>query len=142
MIASLLACAGKRPDGLGLQGGRLRDCPDKPNCVSSTAGDAGPRVAPLHPSRELAALWSALPEALEAMPRTRVETARDDYLHAEASSALFGFVDDVELHLDREAGVVQVRSASRLGYGDFGVNRRRVESLRAALAKRGVAEGG
>ena len=59
----------------------------------------------------------------------------DDYLHAECRSALFGFVDDLELHLRASDGIIAVRSASRLGYGDLGVNRRRVESLRSALAR-------
>jgi uncharacterized protein (DUF1499 family) len=62
----------------------------------------------------------------------------DDYLHAECRSAVFGFVDDLELHLRRQSNSIAVRSASRLGYRDFGVNRKRVERLRAVLAAQGV----
>jgi uncharacterized protein (DUF1499 family) len=67
-----------------------------------------------------------------------VITESDNYLHAECESAVFGFVDDLELHLRSLEGVIAVRSASRLGYSDLGVNRRRVERLRAMLARQGV----
>ena len=76
--------------------------------------------------------------AVADFPRTKVINETDDYLHAECSSAFFGFVDDLELHLLRSQRLIAVRSASRLGYSDFGVNRRRVENLRAELIKRGV----
>ena len=62
------------------------------------------------------------------------------YLHAECQSALMGFVDDLELHAQPDAGRIDVRSASRLGYGDLGVNRRRVETLRANLRAQGLVE--
>jgi uncharacterized protein (DUF1499 family) len=72
------------------------------------------------------------------LPRTRIVTDAEGYLHAECRSALLGFVDDLELHLRPADAQIAVRSASRLGYSDMGVNRRRVEALRAALAARGV----
>jgi len=62
----------------------------------------------------------------------------DDYLHAECSSAFFGFVDDLELHLRPGQGTIAVRSAARLGHSDFGVNRKRVEKLRSLLTQQGV----
>jgi len=62
----------------------------------------------------------------------------DDYLHAECSSAFFGFVDDIELHLRSAQGVIAVRSAARLGHSDLGVNRKRVEKLRSLLTQQGV----
>jgi len=61
-----------------------------------------------------------------------VETG-DAYIHATVTSRLFGFVDDLELHADRQAGVIEVRSASRLGDSDLGVNGRRISALKAAL---------
>jgi uncharacterized protein (DUF1499 family) len=69
------------------------------------------------------------------MPRTRIVSLKPDYLHAESSSAVFGFVDDLELHLRPDENIIAIRSASRLGHSDFGVNRNRVEKLRAAFAK-------
>jgi uncharacterized protein (DUF1499 family) len=82
--------------------------------------------------------WQAARSAVLSLPRTEIVSESDDYLHAECRSAMFGFVDDLELHLRPQSGSIAVRSASRLGYRDFGVNRKRVESLRAALADSGV----
>jgi uncharacterized protein (DUF1499 family) len=75
-----------------------------------------------------------------ALPRTKIVTATDDYLHAECRSAVFGFVDDLELHLRPAQSSVAVRSAARLGRSDFGVNRRRVENLRSILQRQGVVQ--
>jgi uncharacterized protein (DUF1499 family) len=82
--------------------------------------------------------WRAARELVSELPRSRIVTETADYLHVECRSALFGFVDDLELHLRPAGGIIAVRSASRLGYSDLGVNRRRVEDLRAALTDRGV----
>jgi uncharacterized protein (DUF1499 family) len=78
-----------------------------------------------------AALATLLP-LIEAMPRTEVVEMADGYLHATVSSALFGFVDDLELYADKPHGLLQVRSVSRLGDSDLGVNRRRLDTLRLA----------
>ena len=68
----------------------------------------------------------------------KIISLTDEYIHAECTSAVFGFVDDLELHLRPQEKLIAVRSAARLGYSDLGVNRKRVESLRAALRERGV----
>jgi uncharacterized protein (DUF1499 family) len=72
------------------------------------------------------------------LPRTRIVKETEDYLHAECRSALFRFVDDLELQLRPSESIIAVRSASRLGYSDLGVNRRRVEGLRESLTRLGV----
>jgi uncharacterized protein (DUF1499 family) len=72
------------------------------------------------------------------LPRTKIITVSDDYLYAECSSAVFGFVDDLELHLRSAQNSIAVRSGSRLGKSDFGVNRKRVENLRGLLLRQGV----
>ena len=82
--------------------------------------------------------WRAARSTVAELPRTKIITATDDYLHAECSSAFFGFVDDLELHLRPAENLVAARSAARLGKSDFGVNRKRVEGLRAALRQRGA----
>jgi len=81
--------------------------------------------------------WRAVRTAIEGLPRTKIVSSTDDYLHAECSSAVFGFVDDLELHLRPAEKLIAVRSAARLGYSDLGVNRKRVESLREVLRERG-----
>lgn len=128
--------AGRRPDTLGLRDGRLRGCPGSPNCVSSEARDDAHRVEPLRLAGDPAEGWRAVVEVVGALPRTRIVTHEDGYVHAECSSPLLGFVDDLELQLRADEGVVAVRSASRLGYSDLGVNRKRIHDLRRRLKKR------
>lgn len=113
----------------------LRPCPDTPNCVSSQApaGDTQHAIAPLRFTGDGRASWERLRRALGSMPRTRIVEDTGEYLRAEATSLVFRFVDDLECLLDRDASVIHVRSASRVGHGDLGVNRRRVERLRALL---------
>lgn len=119
----------------GVSGGRLQPCPRSPNCVSSQARDPGQRVDPLAVPGDPERALDRLRAVVESLPRTRVVSERDGYLHAEFRSRLFGFVDDVEFLHDPEAGAVHVRSASRVGYSDLGANRRRVEQIRRALAR-------
>ena len=139
---TLFSCAGRRPENLGVDGARLAACPSSPNCVSSDAdaGDSTHGVEPLTLATDAADAWRAAREAVAGMPRTKIESEAEGYLHAECTSALMGYVDDLELHLRADDGVIAVRSASRVGYGDMGVNRRRVETLRAELAERGAVE--
>jgi uncharacterized protein (DUF1499 family) len=127
--------AGKRPQNLGHGTGRLAPCKASPNCVSSQAdpSDQEHYIAPLALKGEAIA---AVRKAVESMPRTTIVRAEPGYLYAEFRSKLMGFVDDVEFLADPATGVVHVRSASRLGRRDFGVNRSRIEALRAILEKR------
>ena len=124
------------PSDLGQ--GRLAPCPDSPNCVSSQAdeGDRVHYIEPLPASGDPKATIASLRKIIEDLPRTKIVTARDDYLHAEFTTRIFRWVDDVEILADAESDAVQVRSASRVGYGDLGANRSRVEELREALARR------
>jgi len=135
---SLFGCAGRRPPTLDPDDAQLAPCPSSPNCVSSDATDGGHAIAPFALAQPAAQAWAAVREAVAEIPRTRIVTDADDTLHAECRSALLGFVDDLELQLRASEGQIAVRSASRLGHSDLGVNRRRVESLRAALEARGV----
>ena len=127
--------SGKRPDNLGVKDGRLASCGRRLNCVSSQAdpGDAQRYVAPIPFEGDAGAALSAARKAVERMRRATVIRQDGSYLHAEFRSRLMGFVDDVELMFDERAGVLHVRSASRLGRRDFNVNRERVEALRARL---------
>ena len=129
----------KRPDNLGARDGRLAPCRRTPNCVSSQAdpSDAEHRIAPIPFKGSTVEAMVAAKRAIESMER--VSIVREEpggtffYLYAEFRSRLLGFVDDVELLFDEGAGVFHVRSASRLGRRDFGVNRKRVELLRSKL---------
>jgi uncharacterized protein (DUF1499 family) len=134
-VLAVLSAVARRPANLGVHDGRLADCADTPNCVCSQADDAAHRVEPLPYQGRPAEAMARLRAVLDAQPRTRVVTSAENYLHAECTSLLFRFVDDVEFLLDPTAGVIHCRSASRAGRGDLGVNRRRIEAIRLAFSQ-------
>lgn len=119
---------------------RFSDCPTSPNCVSSRSKDRDHHVEPFPMAVAPEEAWAALKRAVGSEPRTRLveEDKERWYLRAEARSRLFRFVDDVEFQLVPEERLVYVRSASRVGYWDLGVNRRRVERLREAFEREGL----
>ncbi|MBD2449617.1 DUF1499 domain-containing protein [Nostoc sp. FACHB-152] len=125
--------AGKRPNNLGVRDGKLAPCPNSPNCVSSQSNDAVHQIAPLTFTTTPEQAIANLKTIIQSLPRTTIITENQDYIYAEFKTALMGFVDDVEFYLDRNANVIQVRSASRLGQSDLGVNRKRIETIRAKL---------
>lgn len=125
--------AGSRPTGLGVHEGRLKPPPSTPNCVNSQSVDGYSKIAPLAYTGDGKAALARLIALIATLPTARVVEVRPDYLYAEFTSKWMGFVDDVEFYLDEKAGVIHVRSASRLGRKDFGVNRERVEGIRLAF---------
>lgn len=127
ILPFLSACAGEPPQDIGIHDGRLIPCPESPNCVSSYETDEQHSIEPLAAS--LSDIEAVLLERSEA----NIVSARDDYLYAEFTSRLMGYVDDVEFLYDSNSGITQVRSASRLGQSDLGANRNRIESIREAL---------
>lgn len=138
--------SGRAPDGLGVQAGRLKAPAQTPNSVSSQAG-----LFPGHPQRRYAeiapfaytgdgqAALRRLAGLLQSREGCRLVTQAPDYLYAQCSTRWLKFTDDVEFYLDAPAGVIHVRSASRIGRSDLGVNRARIEALRARFAAGGQA---
>lgn len=128
------------PKPTGLVDGKLQPVPRTPNCVctQAPADDRQHRMEPWPFTAAPDAVMAALVRALEATPRTEIVQRQPRYLHAVCKSKLIGFADDVELLVDDAARLVHFRSASRVGYGDWGVNRKRMvalgEAVRAALA--------
>jgi len=113
----------------------LAPCPDSPNCVSSLASPQDSRHV-IHPyiySKAISEAKAALKAVIAALPRTKLIQDEEQYLHYEFTSLLLGFIDDVEFLFDEDAKTIHFRSASRVGYGDFGVNRRRMEGIRSRL---------
>jgi uncharacterized protein (DUF1499 family) len=141
-VLLLVACSGSRPATLGLVGTALAPCPNTPNCVHTGdryPGDVAPlTLAPIWVGASTTDLWPLVVEAVQELPRTEIITQEPGYLHAESTSRIFRFVDDLEVHHDRVLGELVVRSASRMGRSDLGVNAERVETLRAGLLERGV----
>lgn len=141
LAARLGAFAGTPPTDLGVRDGRLKQPSTTPNSVSSQA-DLWPghpqqryaRIAPLPLRGDGAATMARLLAVIEGMEGARLVERRPDYLYVQFTTRLMRYVDDAEFWLDPVAGAVQVRSASRLGRSDLGVNRKRVEAIRARLA--------
>jgi uncharacterized protein (DUF1499 family) len=109
----------------------LPTCPERPNCVSSLATRASQQVAPFAFTGPADVAQGRLQHLIEQDGSASVVDARPGWLAVEFRSKLFGFIDDLRFELDPAAGVFHVHSASRSGYWDLGVNRRRVEALRA-----------
>jgi len=119
---------------------QLPPCPSSPNCVSSQATDADHAIAPFKIVGNVEEAWTALKKALISQSRTVITDETGNTLHAQATSLVFRFVDDIDAILDTDARLIHIRSASRTGYGDFGVNRKRVEMLRSQLQQAHVIE--
>ena len=135
MAGILFSAGGCKKNNIGLYDGRLRPCPDSPNCVSSYASDTSHNVEPLRYTGTLNDARKAVLSVLYSMKRTRVVTETSDYVHAEFTSMIFRFVDDVEFYFEKKEPVIHVRSASRLGYSDLGANRKRVADFRRRLMR-------
>jgi uncharacterized protein (DUF1499 family) len=128
----LISWRGRPPAGVGAATGRLADLPASPNAVASYAAGAYPRMEPLPFTGAADAARERLVALLAGQPRSRIETAADNYVHATFRSRLFRFVDDVEFLIDPDGGVIHYRAAARMGYSDMGVNQARMEAIRQA----------
>lgn len=122
---------GNRPNNLGVRDGKLAPCPNTPNCVSSQTTDASHKIEPLSYKSTPQVALTQLKQVIQGLPKTNIVTETESYIYAEFTSAIMGFVDDVEFALDPQAQVFHVRSASRLGKSDLGVNRKRIETIRS-----------
>lgn len=129
---ALLSAFSRRPSNLGVIDGHLAACPDSPNCVSTAASDREHRMEALLFQGSARNALERIKAIVGSLPRTKIVDERDNYLHVEFTSALFRFVDDVEFLIDEPAGKIHFRSASRVGRGDLGANRRRMEQIAAA----------
>ena len=117
----------------------LKPCPNKPNCVSSMASDEH-AIAPFQLKSSGSFNSQQLVETLKQLDNN-ISIIHDEHrVHAEITSRVFGFVDDLDLTVDTDQQIIHVRSASRTGYYDFGVNRRRVEKLRTLLKSDGIIQ--
>ena len=132
LLSGCTSVAGSTPANDAQQPTTLAPCLALPNCVSSSTGNSGQAIAPLSLGADGDATWARLRVLLETSSEFTIVKATETYLHAEARTRVFRFVDDVEFLLQEEG--IAVRSASRVGFSDFGTNRRRVESLRRQLA--------
>lgn len=124
-----------RPDNIGVKNGQLAVCSSSPNCVSSFAQEADNKhyIAPLSYSLSEAETVVGIKKALSKLSRTKIISESESYIHAEVTTLIFRFVDDLEILIDSESKLIHFRSASRVGHSDMGVNRKRVEQLKKEL---------
>ena len=119
------------PDNLGLIIQLLSPCTGTPNCVSSQEKNSQHRIQPITFEGSLELAKEKLHRVINSMRGTRIISQEDVYWHVEFTTQLLRFIDDVEFYFDESQSLIHVRSASRQGYWDLGVNRRRVETIRS-----------
>jgi uncharacterized protein (DUF1499 family) len=127
-------CSGIGPSNLGVKDNRLSPCPSSPNCVSSQSEDEKHKIDPILFNSTPAEAMDRLKKVIQGMARATIVRETPEYLHVEFRT-LLGFVDDGEFFVDGSQKVIHFRSASRVGYWDLGVNRRRAESIRREFGK-------
>jgi uncharacterized protein (DUF1499 family) len=133
------ACTAPAPLDYDAFDDEFEECPESPNCVSSLANDERHRIEPISLASDDPEVWLSVVRRIRDDSKATIIIQSDYYLMAEYRSTVFAFVDDLELLLRDDRTTVDVRSASRLGYWDWGVNRARVEKLRESLQKDGLA---
>jgi uncharacterized protein (DUF1499 family) len=131
LLSVSVSCSGKKTV-IGLVNGNLQPCPGSPNCVVSQGGDAKHTIAPLSYKGDRERIFPLFRDLVITMDRVTLVQEDKNYLRFEFRTKVFGFVDDVEFLFPDEP-VIHVRSASRTGYSDMGVNRKRIESIRQLM---------
>lgn len=140
LILTLSACSEINSPQSDHSAAIIEDCPSSPNCVSSNANDKNHFIYPFQLATTADRAWPVVQKVISEIPRCKIVQLTDSFLQVECRSAVFRFVDDLKLKLQASDGIIEVYSAARVGHSDFGVNRDRIETLRAALIKRGVVK--
>ena len=131
MLWSTSGCSAPRPDNLGLKNNLLLSCPKSPNCVLSQVSDPKHQIHPIHYTSSVKIAKERLNQVILSMVDTRIITQNKVYLHVEFTTRWLRFIDDVEFYFPESEALIHLRSASRSGYWDLGVNRKRVEEIRS-----------
>ena len=134
----VISLSGRAPTNIGVTDGKLADCPDSPNCVSTQAADAEHKMEPI----AIAATNDATSSSIEKIkatiakhfPRAKLVSEAEDYLYYQFTSLIFRFVDDVEFLVDHDKQQIDFRSASRVGHSDMGKNRKRMQEISDLLS--------
>jgi len=135
MVLFIAGCSGTVPSNIGIFKGKLTQCPESPNCISSQSIDKKHFIEPINYSGSKSESYSFLILAIKSIKGSKIITKQENYIHAEFTSRVFKFVDDTEFLFDDNDLKIDVRSASRKGYYDFGANRKRIEKIRKSFDK-------
>jgi uncharacterized protein (DUF1499 family) len=139
LLATLLifsGCSGRMPEKLGTRNGKLVPCPDALNCVSTQSQDPSRAMTPLPFIGTKDQARNRILEMIRGMERSKIIDVTDSYVYAQYRTRFLRFVDDVEFLFDDAAQLVHFRSASRVGYYDFGLNRRRMIEIAKAYQQK------
>ncbi|MCB1176565.1 MAG: DUF1499 domain-containing protein [Leptospiraceae bacterium] len=133
----LFFCSGTKPENLGIKENKLTPCPQTPNCVSSYSSpeDKEHFIKPITYNSSLSEEVNRVKNSAKNLPRAKLIKEEENYLYFEFTSLLMRYVDDVEFYFDDSAKLIHVRSASRVGKSDFGVNRERIEKFEDEIKK-------
>ena len=135
MLWGISGCSGSRPENLGLKNNLLAACPESPNCVLSQKSDPKHQIQPIRYAGSLEDTKEILNHVIRSMDDTRIITQNAVYWHIEFTTFWLRFIDDVEFYFVESEALIHLRSASRLGYWDFGVNRKRMKAIRSQFEK-------
>ena len=135
ILWGISSCSGSRPEKLGLKNKLFAPCPGSPNCVLSLQSDAKHRILPLNYSGSLEVAKERLKQVILSHENAQIITQSEDYWHVEFTSRWMSFIDDVEFYFMESEELIHVRSASRIGYYDYEVNRKRLEKIRFQFEK-------
>ena len=135
IVLAILSASATRPTNLGVVDGRLAACPNSPNCVSTQATDNQHKIEAIAFGGGPEDAMTQLKAAIATISGMKIVTETENYIHAEATSLIFRFTDDVEFLIDGQAKVIHFRSASRVGRSDLGANRARMELIRKAFGQ-------
>ena len=124
IIPLMSACTGEPSNNIGVRENKLSPCPESPNCVSSFETDDMHKIKPIYADLD------RITQVIIGLNAANIVNASDNYLHVEFTSRIMRYIDDVEFLYDETTHITHVRSASRFGYSDFGVNRKRIEKIR------------
>ncbi|GAB6145822.1 DUF1499 domain-containing protein [Desulfocicer niacini] len=130
MTGLLMICMGCKTPEIGLTPAGLRPCPDRPNCVSSQENNDEHKILPLTYSTDKETAYAKIKKIISHQKNAHIVAENADYIHVTFKSKIMGFMDDMEFWFPRDQQLIHLRSASRVGYSDFGVNKKRVETIR------------
>ena len=133
VFASIFHFSGNSPTNIGIENGKLTSCPDSPNCVVSQTDDQSHYIEPLTYSGDRQEAYDNFVKILSVVPNTQITEQTKNYIRAQSTSKIMGFIDDSEFYFPPNEQIIHWRSASRLGESDLGVNRRRLEQIRLAF---------
>ena len=135
LILLLSACSGTKPLDIGAKNGQFIDCPASPNCVSTQTTSKKHKMAPIAYTGTQEEAKTKLLKIIAEMPRTTVTENKESYIHTEFKSKMMKYVDDVEFFFDDTQKLIHFRSASRKGYHDMGVNKKRMTVITETFTK-------